>query len=266
MSTKVDLRGRHDLGEIIGYAYRVYLANFATLFAVALITVPLSMLMAVLQDRIADPGVERVATAPIQLVSALVTLIATGGIIYAVDAFATGTRADASRSLDAAFERLGALLTSNLLAGIIVIAALFAAPAIAVYWLLRRDATIDGRRDWFLAIVPGALAVYLTLRWTLSAQAVMIEGKRNWAALDASAASVRDCWWRTLGVFAVVLLIAMGPTLAASPATLLPVLPATTILSVVFALVIPFVFTAQTLLYYDLKARKQTNADDVRAD
>jgi hypothetical protein len=60
-------------------------------------------------------------------------------------------------------------------------------------------------------------------------------------------------------------LIAFGPLLIASSASLLPVLPATIIISTAVALVVPFILTAQTLLYYDLKARKQSvnNADGI---
>ena len=60
-----------------------------------------------------------------------------------------------------------------------------------------------------------------------------------------------------------VAMIELGPLLLASGATLLPPLAAAGIASIVFALVIPFPVTAQTLLYYDLKARKQP---DVSAD
>ena len=56
-------------------------------------------------------------------------------------------------------------------------------------------------------------------------------------------------------------LIAIGPLMLASSAALLPVLPSTIIISTVVALVIPFILSAQTLLYYDLKARKQVAAD-----
>ena len=59
----------------------------------------------------------------------------------------------------------------------------------------------------------------------------------------------------------VVGLIELGPiAIAAAIAQALPPLGAAAITSIVFALVIPFPVTAQTLLYYDLKARKQADA------
>lgn len=226
----VDLRGRHTLGEIIGYAYRIYARNFGVLFLIALATVPMQMLGAVIQDRINDAQTAQLASFPFQLAGALVTVVATGAIIHAVHEFCSGTPPSASRSLDVAFERFVALFTSNLLAGLLSLASLIFLP-------------------------------YFVVRWTFGPQAVMIEGKRNWAALDASSSIVKGQWWRTLGILLVVGLVAIGPLLLASSASLLPILPATVIISTVFAFVIPFILTAQTLLYYDLKARKQVPLD-----
>ena len=136
-----------------------------------------------------------------------------------------------------------------------------AAPALAVYWLFNRDATIDGQRNWWLALVPGALAIYLVVRWVFIQQSVVIESGRNWSALDESAILTRGSWWRVLGTLLVVGLIELGPiAIAAAIAQALPPLGAAAITSIVFALVIPFPVTAQTLLYYDLKARKQADA------
>jgi len=254
---KADLRGRHDLGEIVGYAYRLYGRNFAPFFLIALTTVPLQVLMGVLQDRIGTGDGAQAATAPLQLLNTFVTLIAVGALIFAVDEAASGTRPEASRSLDAVFERIRAMFGTLLLSAAIVAASALAFPALALWWLVRRNATIDGRRTWWLVLVPGALTIYLVIRWQLAQQAVMIDGKRNWAALDQSANAVRGNWWRVLGVIIVIALIETGPVLLASGAMLLPPLPGATIFALVLALVIPFPVAAQTLLYYDLKARGQ---------
>lgn len=227
---KIELRGRHDVGEIIGYAYRIYARNFMVLFLIALSTVPLQMLAAVVQDRASDVETGQLISLPFQIAGAFVSLIATGAIIRAVDDVATGTQPSVARSLDAALERFAALFTSGLLAGV-------------------------------LALLSLILLPYFAIRWTFNAQAVMIEGKRNWGALDASSSIVKGQWWRTLGILLLVIIIMIGPLLMASSAALLPVLPATIIISVVAAFVIPFFVSAQTLLYYDLKARKQVPAD-----
>ena len=54
-----ELRGTHDLGEIIGLSYRVYARCFVPLFAIALVTVPLRMLTGIAQDRRKYIGLRR---------------------------------------------------------------------------------------------------------------------------------------------------------------------------------------------------------------
>ena len=223
--TATDLRGRHDLGEIIGLAYRLYIANFGPLFLIALTVVPLQVLSAVVQNRIASVENQQLAAAAFMPFSAMVGVIATGALIHAVNDIATGTPPTFSRSLDAAFECFVALFTTNLLAGILAILSLVAFP-------------------------------YFAVRWTFGPQAVVIEGKRHWAALDISSAIVKGQWWRTFAVLIVIALIATGPILLASAASLLPALTSSAILAAVFALTLPFGVAAQTLLYYDLRARK----------
>jgi hypothetical protein len=252
---KVDLRGQHDLGEIVGFSYRLYAANFATFLLIAAVTVPLQLLIGVIQQG-SDSDGATTAAALLQIPAALVSLIASAGLIVGVHDATGGTRPDFGRSIDAAFVRFGALFTTALLGGILAVLGTLAAPWLALWWLLRRDATIDGKRNWWLAIVPGVLGLYLAIRWVFEQQAVMIGEKRNWSALDDSADAVRDCWWRTLGILVVVALIQLGPVLLSQSATLLAPLAASAIIAVVFALVLPFSVTAQTLLYYDLKARK----------
>jgi hypothetical protein len=222
---KTDLRGKHDLGEIIGLAWRVYARNFGPMFLIALTTVPLQVLAAVLQDRIDSRDAAALATAPLQLAGALVTVIATGALIHAVNDVATGTPPTFTRSIDAAFERFGRLLTTNLLAGILAMLSLIALP-------------------------------YFAVRWTFGAQAVMLEDKRNWGALDASSSIVKGQWWRTFGILLMIVLVAVGPSIMASAAGVLPALASSTIIAAALALTIPFLLAAQTLLYYDLRSRK----------
>ena len=84
----------------------------------------------------------------------------------------------------------------------------------------------------------------------------MIEDRRNWSALDGSAGIVRGRWWRALGIMLVVVLIELGPIWISFVSMLAPPLVEAMTTSVVAALVLPFATAAQTLLFYDLKARK----------
>lgn len=235
----VSLRAPHDAGEIIGYAYRLYARHFLALFLLGLTTAPLQMLAGVIQDRAGNSNGGQLGIAGLQLLSALVILVATGALIHAVNDIASGQAPDFNRSLDAAFERFAALLTTNLLGGVLTLLSVIAIP----YFVVRR------RFDAALS-VP-----YFVVRWNFSPQAVMLEGKRNWAALDASSSIVKGRWWRTLGVLLLITLVAIGPFMIAGAAQALPAIAAATVLSAVFALMLPFIVGAQTLLYYDLRAR-----------
>lgn len=256
---KPNLRRTHDLGEIVGYAYRVYLACFSVMFALALVTVPLRMLIGVIQDRVGADGAQVVQVVTL-IPEALINVVATAAVVHAWHEYSGGTRPQFGTSLDAAIERLGALLGTALLAGYRTLLSVLAVPFLAIYWLFRRDATIDGQRNWWFAVVPFALTVYLAVRWVFVAQTVMIDGKRGWPALDESARLVRGEWWRSLGILLVVALIQLGPVLVGTTASLLPALIGATIAALIFALVLPFYAGAQTLLYYDLKTKKEAYA------
>ena len=248
------LRGTHDLGEIVGYSYRLYFTNFAPLFALALLTAPLQLLAGVISQRSNSDAAEA-ATSLLQFPQILVSLVVAASLVQAVHAITGGERASFNGALDAAFERFGPIFRTFLLLIGLALAAALAGPFLAIYWLYNKEATVDGRRDWWLAIVPFALLFYLAIRWAFNTQAVMFSGKENWAALDDSAQAVRGSWWRVFGVLLVVAMIIVGPTLVASTATALPPLAASAIVAGVSSLVLPFAIIAQTLLYYDLKTR-----------
>src|SRR5581483_6626077 len=80
MRPPADLRGRHDLGEIVGYAWRIYLRNFGTLFALALLTVPVQMLAGAIQAQV-DSGDRMNVTYALLLPNALVSLIAGAAVV-----------------------------------------------------------------------------------------------------------------------------------------------------------------------------------------
>jgi hypothetical protein len=258
----IDLRGPHDVGTIIGLAYRLYARNFVALFGIALLVVPVELLAGVLQARFPSDDAQSYISL-LALPGVLVTLLASAALIVALHEITGGTKPEFSRSLDTAIQRFGALLSTVLLAGVLGVASLLAVPFLTLWWLTHPRARIDGERNWWLALIPFALTIYLSVRWVLSQQTVMIEGRERWSALDASAGAVRGMWWRTLGILVVIVLIQLGPLIIATAATAGPPLVAGGVTSVVSALVLPFVVTSQTLLYYDLKARLH---DDASAD
>lgn len=248
-------RGIQDLGDIIRNTWVLYTSNFRPLFLIALITAPLQMLGAIIQRQVSDDGSASLLSAAVQIPAVLVAIVATASLIHAVNEVADGREAQPGPALDAGFSRFVPLITTNLLEAALAVAALFSFPALAIWWLIRRDATIDGRRDWWL-LLPFVLTFYLAGRWIMAAQAVVIEGKQRWSALDTSAGAVRGNWWRVVGILFVVALLLIGPAMLAGASAALPPLAEATISSAIGALILPFSIAAQTLLYYDLQARR----------
>jgi len=101
------------------------------------------------------------------------------------------------------------------------------------------------------------VAVFFLVSWFFAAQVCLAEGSTNSvSAIRRSRAIVGGSWWRTAGVLVGLSLLGLLPSLAVAairPSQFLPglVLPA-------FALAIsaPFLASAQTILYLDLRLRK----------
>ena len=249
----VDLRGEHDLGGIIGNGYRLYASNFVPLFIIALITAPVQMLAAVVLRQVESEGTAALIAWGFQVPAFVVGLIASAALVYAIHSITDATKADPVAALDAAFERMGPVLSTGLLLFTLILLAFLSWPFMLIWWLLRRGRV---HLPFVTVAVPVILAPYLGVRWQFIAQSVMIEDRRRWSALDTSALLVERSWWRVFGIMIVVTLIQLGPIGLAALSSAAPPLVEATITSVVGSLVLPFAVIAQTLLYYDLKARK----------
>jgi len=257
---KVDLRGPKTLAEILRFAYQAYASQFRPLLLIALATVPLQMLDAVVIDRVESQDVEQALMIPIQAANVAVFLVVTGALIHGANLIASGVPVEAGEALDAAFARFGQILTTQLLFTALAVASIVAFPYTA-YRYLKDIPENEPRGFWtYAGVIVGAFA-YFWLRWTFSLQAVMLDKRHNWSALDASAEAVRGSWWRALLiVLAIVLIPTVPASIVAASATYLPVLASAIIVAGVTALIIPFVIMGQTFLYFDLKARRQSDA------
>lgn len=252
-----DLRSPRDLGEILAYTWRIYRSAFVTLFGIAMIVAPLGMLQAVIFRGIESENARIAVSYAFFLPAIIVSAIAEAALVVAVHDFTGNTAPDAGRSVDLVFERIVGVIGSVLMYILFVFAALFLSwPIMAIWWFVNRKATIDGRRDWWLVLIPFALPLYLALRWAFVLQAVMIENRRFWRAFDTSAEAIRGAWWRAFSTFLCVLLITIVPGALGGLSSSGPAYVEAIVTGAVGALVLPFIVTAQTLLYYDLTSRK----------
>jgi hypothetical protein len=158
---RIQLRQRRDLGLIIDATLKIYSQNFAALFSLAALVMPLSIAAAIFQERL-DNETGIAVAAGINLAQAVVGVLAGSAIIVAISDLDEGRPADFGRSLDAAFARFGTLIMAILRTAFHVL--LFAITIVGVPWAIQR-----------------------TIRWVFVQQTVMIEGARWDEALGQSA-------------------------------------------------------------------------------
>ncbi|HKD94053.1 MAG TPA: hypothetical protein VKB43_05020, partial [Gaiellaceae bacterium] len=115
-----------------------------------------------------------------------------------------------------------------------------------------------------LTLIGLPIAIYLTIRWSLLAQAVALEDESATGALRRSARLVRGAWWRTasLTVFVTGIALLLGPLvgtllLFATSASFDVVNFAS---DLVYVVALPFAAVATTYLYFDLTARSAAGA------
>ena len=112
-----------------------------------------------------------------------------------------------------------------------------------------------------ITVVGLPWAVYNYVAWSFVKQEVLFTDKSIRGALRGSRDLVRGRWWHTLRVagFLFLVSIAVGPVLSfALIFTSLPLIWINFVGSLIFALLIPYVAIGETLLYFDLQARAET--------
>ena len=111
----------------------------------------------------------------------------------------------------------------------------------------------------FITVIGIPFAIWKFVEWQLVQQEILFEDKSIRAALKGSSRLVRHHWFRTLGIagFLSLLNAAIGPVLGfALIFANLSLVAVDLTSSLVYALLIPYVAIARTLLYLDLSARK----------
>lgn len=237
-----DLRQPMAVGRIIDRSLHIYRAYFPTFFVIACVSIPLNLLAGVLPGDL-FPGSNNasqdvrdgLALAAMVVSQAFVNYLATAAIAVSVADVDAGRAVDFGQAYDAVFGRLGALVLAGL--------------RVFVPFLLL-SATVVG--------VP--VAIWLVVRWSFVEQVVMIEGTRGTEAPARSAQLVAGNWWRVAGIWLLLGLLGIMPQVIIAPlASASPVLLSALATAFAAALALPFVAIGQTLLYFDLTARKEAD-------
>ena len=254
------------IGEILDVAIKLYRRNAWTLFRIVLvIAVPLTLLANfILISAIPaheTPHVQKIGNqlffvssptrsqwhtllagfAATGVIVMIGYLTATGAAYKAVAEAFLGDRPNWKRSLAFAARRTHSLLWVSVLGGVIVGVA------------------------WLFFVLPG---LYLAVSFTVAIPVVMTEGVRGRKALGRSRRLIKKRWWRTFALlflgsilsvilfYAAALLIA-AVTAAEGQRSVVGVATNVVAISVLAALTIPFAAAYTTVLYFDLRVRRE---------
>ena len=223
-----------DLGDIVSETFKIYRRNFLALIVIVVIPeVVLYTLGYVLMTPVIDMATMEITSLPqffvMMLILLLVYALMGGALIHAVSQQSLGRTIGVGRAYRFAWRRLGAMIGAQFLAFL----ALFV-----------MSITIIG--------IP--FAIYFGVRWAFIVQAALLEGVDARAAFSSSTDLVKGNWWRVFGILLVVGIIvgAIGFILNFTVG-LIPYVGSV----IAGILPTPIAIVAATLLYYDLRVRKQ---------
>ena len=249
------------IGEILDVGIKAYLRNAKTLIGLAaVVVVPFQILSAivllsVVPDANSVPGgtfdttnstsTDTAATlganATLTITGFLVGLLVTAACLKAVSDIYLDRPAEFGGSLRFAVRRLGPLFWMNIVMGVGLLAG-FAA-----------------------LVVPG---IWLYVAWSVATPALLIENLRGRRALGRSYRLVKGRWWRVAGVLLVanilVIFVAgvvqgvlVGVALSGSGSVLVAVTVVSLAAAISSVLTQPFHAAVVTVLYYDLRVRRE---------
>ena len=233
----VSILGPKNLSDIIGDTFRIYKRDFLRLITiVAIVEVILGILGYVLVNVWMLPffmtggWIEFLALFILSMIILVVVAIVAypsmeGALIHAVSEQSLGRTISIGRAYRFALRRLGAMIGAQILAGLA---------------LLGMCITIIG--------IP--FAIYFGVRWIFIWQAALLEGVGPRAALSRSSDVVMGDWWRVVGI---VLVVGIIVGVINSILGFIPIVGS----AIGAILSTPVAVTGATLLYYDLRVRKQ---------
>lgn len=242
---RLDLAKPRELSDLLGDAIRIYGANFLKIFTISLaIVVPVELIVSGIGLEELTGGYRENDTTETLLIPTIVRFLVIAPLIAAamialLQALSNGAKPRFRQSIQLALDVF---------------------PALFVAFLLVNLAMAFGL---MLLIVPG---IYVAVRLLFVPQSVVIDSTRGPDSLRASWNLADGFWWRTFFVLLLANLIAFLPVL-------LLVVPlqvladsadrqAISLAGMILAesLTVPFVALVTTLLFYDLRARREPAA------
>ena len=225
-----------DLGDIVGETFEIYRRNFLRLIVIVAIVEVILYLLSwvwllplVMTGESIDVLVLFIVIAVILVVSFVAYALIEGALIHAVSEQSLGQTIGIGRAYRFAWRRLGAMIGAAILAGLAEI-------------------------GMAITIIGIPAAIYFGVRWIFIWQAALFEGVGPRAALSRSSDLVRGNWWRVGGILFVVGIIAGAISWVLG--LILGLIP---VVGEIIGIILPtpIAITGATLLYYDLRVRRE---------
>jgi hypothetical protein len=280
-------------GDVLDQAIRIYRQNFIPLVGiVAIATVPVMVLGIISSILIFQApfdldapesnlpalfsGIGLLLGSAAFIVQAFVAILQAAALAIFVSERYMGRPMTIGSAYAGALRRWLALLIAFVLIGLasaavvaVLFVPLFGAAALATALGSASDAALGLAvlLICLLGLPLVAVLVFLNVRWIFTTQAIVLEGYNSTGGMGRSWRLTRGTFWRVLGFSIILILIvqlfALGPVALFQMGTLLLPSPQAWLIvnqvaqSTVIALLAPIQYAVWTILYYDLRVRKE---------
>ena len=225
-----------DLGQLIDATFKVYRKAVIPFFAIALIPQIPNMLSLAFGGTVEDASLTETILA---LVSLLIGIVAGAASIFCLGQVLAGRNVDVMDCYGRALSVLLPLLATTIIVSLALI----------------------GSAILMLVLIGIPLFFYVLVIWFFAVQAVVIENKSTFDALRRSHELVKGNWWRVFGIGVVFVLLGIALLIPAIVASVIVgfinAVLSNVVLGVAVALVMPVLYIGSTLLYIDLRVRKE---------
>jgi hypothetical protein len=254
-----------ELGDLLEKSLAVYRGNFGPFILIALVAHIPVLILTLLSggdvqsaetteavdaaEAIADLGAVLITTVALALVAGYFSTVLSAASVAAVGQYYVDGRIDPGYCLRRAWYRIASLSVAYVVFALAMVGA--------------------GVLMFVLVGIP--LFFYLLVVWFFFVECIVLERKKPLDSLWRSRDLVQGNFWRVFLIGLVYTLLAVGVSFVAGLADML-LSQISWILSSVFlvavsALITPFLWIGRTLVYYDLRIRKeQYTMDDLASD
>ena len=242
------IRARRSTGQILRASQSIYLRHGALFFGIGAVSIPLAFTAVGLEHLVHWPAVVEALHLPswpldfvrFDLAHVLVDVVAINATTAVVlDRLDTGRQVGLREPYRLALRRFWPLLGTIVIEAAIALVLLFS--VVGIPWLLR-----------------------MAISWSFNAQEVMLTGASARSSFRSSRQLVRGSWWRAAGILGLLYVVGVASAPLVGFAFLLGTsvspLAVDMIGSLVYAVTLPYIAIATTLLWFDLQARHEARA------